>query len=259
MQKIIFFIERHKYGLLSALTIHIIVFLYLQMNTYEERIIIDSWSFQGKNIEPPDNIEIAVEQIITPEEALLSPENMKDITSHVKNSNDQREQSADAMNYYSSNQDAVQNIKNFEQSVIDQLNENHDKNGSEESQNMDLVNSDEQSENPTVQGSEKGYIGETMVSYDLLNRIPLNNNDYYVRNPGYTCGNVNGRVVVQIKVDNSGDVKYAKVVPTMNVNATSCMISQAEKYAAMSRFNFDGSSPKLQVGTITYNFVYRKP
>jgi hypothetical protein len=33
------------------------------------------------------------------------------------------------------------------------------------------------------------------------------------------------------------------------------MIEQAVKYAKMSRFNYSGTAPKMQDGTITYTFI----
>lgn len=241
------------------------VFLYLQMKTYEERVPFEAWSFRGKNIEAPDDIEISPDQIQSFEEAQLDPEFFKEITSHVSNMNDDREKSTNKDEFYSSYKgNAEQNVRDFERSVIENLQE---KRASEdESSNETKLDEgtddkkDKQNQQTNNQsGSEKAYAGETMVKYELSNRFPLNNNDWHVRNPGYTCGNVNGKIVVRIRVANSGDVIYAKSIPELSVNPTDCMITQAEKYALLSRFNFDGSANKQQEGTITYNFVYRKP
>ena len=265
MNNILYFIEKHKYGIVIALILHVIAFLYLQINTYEERVPFEAWSFQGKNIEAPDDIEITPDQIESFDEAQLDPEFFKEITSHVTNMNDDREKSTNKNEFYSSYKgDAEQNVRDFEKSVIANLQGQRKGNESNESStDLEEGNTNNKTDNSNTAnnqaGSEKAYAGETMVSYDLNNRFPLNNNDWHVRNPGYTCGNVNGKVVVRIRVGNSGDVVYAKVIPELSSGSSDCMIKQAEKYAMLSRFNFDGSAGKQQEGTITYQFVYRKP
>jgi hypothetical protein len=265
MNKILYFIEKHKFGIVVALILHLLVFLYLQMKTYDERVPFEAWSFQGKNIEAPDDIEIAPDQIESFDEAQLDPEFFKEITSHVTNMNDDREKSTNKNEFYSSYKgNAEQNVRDFEKSVIANLQGNHTSDeGSASNTDMNEGNPKEKQDNSTKStnqaGSEKAYAGETMVSYELSKRFPLNNNDWHIRNPGYTCGNLNGKVVVRVRVGNSGDVVYAKAIPELSKNPTDCMIKQAEKYALKSRFNFDGSADKQQEGIITYQFVYRKP
>ena len=97
-----------------------------------------------------------------------------------------------------------------------------------------------------------------MVSYSLNDRHPLNHNDWYIRNPGYTCGNVNGVVKIAISVDEGGVVVGATVVEAESQNATPCMKQRAREYALMSRFNYAANAPKKQEGVITYRFVYRE-
>ncbi len=263
MNNILYFIEKNKYGIVVALILHLGVFLYLQMKTYEERVPFEAWSFQGKNIEAPDDIEITPDQIESFEEAQLDPEFFREITSHVTNMNDEREKSTSKNEYYSSYKgNAEENIRDFEKSVIASL--QGQRVSEEETSTSDIESQDGNEKHETTStsnqtGSDKAYAGETMVSYDLKNRYPLNNNDWHIRNPGYTCGNINGKVVVKVRVGNSGDVIYAKVIPELSVNPTDCMIRQAEKYALLSRFNFDGNASKQQEGAITYQFVYRKP
>jgi hypothetical protein len=265
MNRILYFIEKNKYGIVIALLVHLMVFLYLQMKTYEERVPFEAWSFRGKNIEAPDDIEITPDQIESFEEAQLDPEFFREITSHVTNMNDEREKSTNQNENYSSYKgNAEQNVRDFEKSVIANLQGNRKADdGSATKTDVEEGNTKDENKNSTPAnnqaGSEKSYAGETMVSYDLSSRFPLNNNDWHIRNPGYTCGNVNGKIVVRIRVVNSGDVIYAKIIPELSSNATDCMIKQAEKYALLSRFNFDGSANKQQEGTITYNFVYRRP
>lgn len=93
--------------------------------------------------------------------------------------------------------------------------------------------------------------GETMVSWDLDGRNAHQKNDWYVRNPGYTCGKgINAKVVIKVRVNSNGDV--ITVTSQAPPGTNECCIEQAKKYAKMSRFEF--SDKQWQEGTITYNF-----
>jgi hypothetical protein len=265
MNRILDFIEDHKYGIIITLIVHVILFIYLQVTTYEEAVYYEPWGFRGKNIQAPDNLELTEENIQTVEEFelfdMMHPEN---ITSHVQSANDSREESSKANEFYTSYRgDAVQNVRDFESQVIQQLQEGRKKQGDDGSSKTDIKTGDEGADSQTEQtqgdeGSKTKIVGKTMVTWSLDQRKPHNNNDWHVRNPGYTCGDVNGTVTVAIKVDNSGDVVQAKFLPEQSQNANYCMIRQAEKYALMSRFNYDPSAPRNQEGTITYLFVFRR-
>jgi|GEM_PF-1486140 len=102
-------------------------------------------------------------------------------------------------------------------------------------------------------GGNSGAKGAAMVDWDLKGRTPHENNSYYVRNPGYTCGQgMSGAVLIKIKVDNGGDVISATVASDVS-RVNPCLVEQALKYAKMSRFN--PSSMPSQEGTIKYTFV----
>lgn len=264
MNKILDFIEDHKYGIIIALIVHVAVFIYFQVDTYEEKVVYDPWEFRGKNIESPDDIEITPDQIETPEEQeLLDDYEPEEIANFVKDANDSRETSSDEAFYTSYEGDAYDNVKDFESEVIEKLQEGRESQDSKSSDETDLDDGKESNQNnesskESQQASDKAYEGKTMVRFDLASRHPHNKNDWHIRNPGYTCGNVNGIVVVDIKVAESGNVTSAKYNASKSRNADACMIRQAEKYALLSRFNYDPNSAKSQEGWIEYKFVYRK-
>ncbi|NDF60589.1 MAG: hypothetical protein EB100_05860, partial [Crocinitomicaceae bacterium] len=109
---------------------------------------------------------------------------------------------------------------------------------------------------PEIKGGAKSFAGNVMVEWELTGRSPHQNNNWYVRNPGYTCGQgADGIVVVKIRVAASGNVIGVTYVPNMSSSANPCMIEQAKKYAAMSRFMFSADAPPSQEGTIKYTFV----
>jgi hypothetical protein len=104
------------------------------------------------------------------------------------------------------------------------------------------------------QNGQEGSVPKTqpMVDFSLSGRTPYNNDDYWVRNPGYTCGKgEGGTVIVAIKVNSNGNVIDA--VPTGNHKSLDqCIVQRAIEYAKMSRFN--ASSKAVQEGTITYKY-----
>ena len=273
MNKILDFIEDHKYGIIVALFVHVGVFIYFQVKTYKEIVVYEPWSFRTKDTQSPDDIELSLDQIETIEEAMLYDQEEL-ITSFVKSENDSREEELQKDKQYTSfdgernrGGDPYSDIKEFESDVIQQLKEKRAERDGEKSfseqhdtdlESSQLSENEKEQENKKNTASDKAVAGETMVSYDLKNRHPLNHNDWHVRNPGYTCGNVNGLVVVQIRVAPNGDVTHAKYIPNRSMNADNCMIRQAEKYALMSRFNVENEKHGSQEGTITYHFVYRR-
>jgi hypothetical protein len=267
MNNILDFIEKHKYGIIIALVIHVGLFIYFQVTTYKEKVTYEAWEFRGRNIEAPDDIEFTPDEIETIHSEDFEIEN-EDISSFVRNESDQREREFKENQKYTSYEgDVYQNVKDFEKEVINKLQSGrqqpnassndqsqHDSNTSSEENSSE----DQSSERTGDNASKKAVEGKTMVSYVLDNRKPLNNNDWHIRNPGYTCGDVNGVVVVEIKVNANGDVTNAKYLADASKNASTCMIRQAEKYALLSRFNFDANAPNQQQGRITYRFVYRR-
>ncbi|MDX1651552.1 MAG: hypothetical protein R3277_03605 [Brumimicrobium sp.] len=261
MNKVLDFIENHKFGIVITLIAHVALFIYFQIDTYTEPVTYDTFSYRTKDKEAPDDIEITPEQIQTPQEAALLKES-EPVSSLVKSANDQREESNDKnIKYTSYSGDPAESVKEYESKILQELNAGKTQKESDDGKTDLEVG--KQNENKTENkssgqaASEKKKAGKTMVEYDLVNRHPLNRNDWHVRNPGYTCGNVNGVVTVKIRVAQSGNVIDADYMPERSLNADACMIEKAEEYALLSRFNYDGTAGKYQEGTITYRFVYR--
>ena len=218
---------------------------------------------------------VHVEAFFTPEIDLAEPEReilidpseifvnqqADDPKSLVRNQNDNRQNSYEE---YSQNQpsgDPYQRIKDFEQSLFDES--GGDKERTKLRSEMDQhkqnrVNNTNANKNPgkTESSSSNQYSGDVMVEFQLDGRTAFENNNWYVRNPGYTCGyGSSGRVVVSIKVDKGGKVVGATYDATKSSGANQCMIEQSVRYAKKSKFNFKDSAPAQQSGTIIYKFV----
>jgi len=85
-------------------------------------------------------------------------------------------------------------------------------------------------------------------NYRLSNRNALNRPE-----PDYPC-NEEGKVVVSISVDQSGNVVSAEPGAKGTTNSASCLLDEAKKAALKTKFNPDNKAPSKQVGAIIYNF-----
>ena len=95
-----------------------------------------------------------------------------------------------------------------------------------------------------------------MVEWELTGRTAYKNDNWYVRNPGYTCGyNSKGTIVVRIKVNRNGSVVDAQVDNASSIQVSACMKSKALEYAKKSRFDFKSSGSTIQTGYISYKFT----
>lgn len=100
-------------------------------------------------------------------------------------------------------------------------------------------------------GENSGVKGSTLMSYNLNGRKAYQNNDDYIKIPGYMCGKgISETIVVKVKVNSNGDVYWAQsqAPPTAN----QCCVELAERYAKKSRFEY--SEKPIEEGTITYSF-----
>jgi hypothetical protein len=256
MNNLSYLIEKYKYGIIAVLATYIGIFMYMQLETYNQVFVIKGFGEQAELIQP-DEIQINPENI--------EIQNQNNPNSEVKNlitdANDTREKSnKDYSETKASNKDVVKSVKEFEAQLFREAEGNKTrekilKEHEETLKKQKEATSKNQKDSKNLSGSDKVYEGKTMVSWSLKNRTPHENNAWYVRNPGYTCGsNASGEVTIRIKVNQSGNVISAQLAPELSSSSNACMIEQAKKYAMMSRFNYSAAQ-NLQEGTITYTFI----
>ena len=94
--------------------------------------------------------------------------------------------------------------------------------------------------------------GPTRIYYNLKGRFVT-----YLNIPIYKCEG-SGKVVMNIEVNQKGDVLTAKVIPAESSTADPCLIETAVNAGLISRFNPDAFAPKVEAGTLTYHFVSQK-
>lgn len=93
------------------------------------------------------------------------------------------------------------------------------------------------------------FKGPTRIYYDLIGRTHL-----YLPIPIYKCQG-SGKVVLSIEVDQNGVVQKAQVLERESTASDPCLVETAVNTALLSRFNPDASSPRVQIGMLTYQFV----
>lgn len=233
-------IDRHKLGILAAFSVYILVFIFLEIITYQTYFPIQPFNDQP-------TISITTDELLITKENLQVEQDLKNIS---KDQNDLRKQST---NDWQENK-----ADEINQSIIDYEKSLHQDNVSK-NDNIVKENEDDNNHlNPQVLNNNNNvktvYGGNVMVSWSLTERTAYLNNNWYVRNPGYTCDQDSyGKITIQIKVDQNGSVIYASVLE--KGDASQCMINQAIKYAKLSRFNYSITATPNQIGTITYTFI----
>jgi hypothetical protein len=249
----LYFIDRHKFGILAAITVYIAIFMYMQFETFDSTFEIKPFN-QTARVETEESVEL------TPENVEVSDDYASEVLNMVNNVKDNRKTSDE--NYFENQTpaQAAASIKELEAQMKNEaggaderkklaglIAERKEKERLEAEQRLNDKNT------PTKGGDVKAK-GETMVSFDLGGRDAFQNNKYYVRNPGYKCDNRSRiTVVIDIKVDASGNVVSAVVNSGESSVSSGCEISEALKYAKMSRFEY--KSGESASGWIKYIFM----
>lgn len=113
----------------------------------------------------------------------------------------------------------------------------------------DTTGKDKIDQHKESQKMAANYKGPTRIYYDLIGR-----NHLYLPIPIYKCEG-SGKVVLTIEVNQEGMVEKALIVENESTTSDPCLVETAINTALISRFNPDASSPRVQVGTLSYLFV----
>lgn len=254
MNKFFYYIDKFKFGIIAVFALYVGIFVYLQLSTYTQYFPIQSF-FEEPALEiPNEEVEVKPENIEVPADFKSG-----DVKNTSRDMNDTRERSEKDWYQNKSTSDVEQSVRDYEKRLYEETGGEAKRKAIQKEmderkkQNANKTTSTTK-ESTSTQGGNKAAAGNVMVDWSLSGRSPHQNNNWYVRNPGYTCGyGSSGRVSVQIFVNQNGDVVNATA--TGSSGANDCMIQQALKYAKLSRFNYSGSAPKSQTGTIVYTFV----
>lgn len=253
-------LEKYKFGLLAAMLAYVVIFAYFQIGTYEGGGEPYNPFHEGAELEiPEDAIELLPENIMLPSD--FDPGNIKNT---ARDENDKRTRSEDnysVSEYTGSN--GVQDATEYEKRMFEEAGGEAEREKiraqieARKQRERDQANQRNSTDDRSAtEGTSNAAAGNVMVSFSVPKHTAHQGNDYYVRNPGYKCGvGASGRVMILVKVDQSGKVLSATYDESQSTNATYCMISEAKKYALMSRFNYAPDAAKSQSGWISYTFI----
>jgi len=242
--------EHFFLALIAVFGVYISLFMYFQISSYKQYVLIPAFQEYSK-IE--EEIKIAKENIEVPNQ------NSGELKNLARNNEDKRTKSEKDWSENTSSEDPAQTIKDFEKKLFEEAGGKKEREKIELEAEQKKVKKDQKSSISDAnkqQSKVNQYNGNVMVDFNLAGRTAYNNNNWYIRNPGYTCGYGSaGTVVILIKVNSSGKVVKINFDAAKSINATSCMQEQALKYASMSRFNSLTNGGSDQSGYIRYQFV----
>lgn len=244
--------ERIVLAFIISLAFFVILFMTLQI-AYFERYIPIAPFFKPEVAPIDDPLELKMENL----EIQSAGGKIKNLT---RNQEDQRERSEKDFSENPITGDPYQTAKQFEQQLFNEAGGSVErekilKAQKERIQNVQNEAAIKNNKGTNGNGGNKQYSGDVMVEWYLSGRSAHENNNWWVRNPGYTCGyGASGKVVIRITVDQGGRVIQANYDANASNRANDCMVQQALKYAKLSRFNYK-EAQKSQQGTITYKFI----
>jgi len=243
--------ERIVLSIILSLAFFVAMFMVLQLAYYERYIPVEPF-FKPEVSPIQDPLEV------TPEDVWVNSSE-GEVKNLARNQQDNRERAMQQFSENTASGDPNERIRAFEKQLFEEAGgqQEREKILNEHSKNQ-RQNKEENVPKPSKgekgTGENKQFKGDVMVEWRLDGRTAFENNNWWVMNPGYTCGyGASGKVVVRISVDQGGKVLQATYDAAASNGANPCMIEQSLAYAKKSKFN-DKAIPN-QSGYIIYKFI----
>jgi len=196
----------------------------------------------------PEDKEKLIELPVTAIEKILQGD--QEMLNIARNLSNQSEQKIDPSDYIDKvKEELIKSGKLGADNYIDELKRQKEKGDEALAFNNDSTKSLNKDQPDESQKIASNYKGPTRIYYELKGRTHL-----YLPIPIYLCQG-SGKVTLAIEVNIKGDVEKAQVVAGESTTSDPCLIETAIKTALISRFNPDANSPKIQKGTLSYEFV----
>lgn len=259
MNNFLISLDKYKYGLFVMLVLYIISTSIRIQYGFVERPDLSNLL----NPTPTEYIELKIEPLEMVEQRMNATGDIKNVV-RDENSNGSSESNSNSdykrESYYGnakSLDDVDKSVYDLEKSFYDeaggsqtrsQIQSDMDKRKKEQEEKERSKENAAKSSAATQNSVGTAQKGSVLVSYSLKDR-----KGQYVPAPGYMCPQgTTGKVVVNIKVDQSGKVIEARI--NSSSSSDDCMTSYALDFAKKSRFNYS-STATTQDGTITYTYV----
>jgi hypothetical protein len=239
-------------GILGTLIIHLIagiIFISLQLRSLQKVIAAEYQVELTPEAEPVAKKDKLIElPATTVEKILKGDEEMMNIARNLSSKSNEKINAAD---YIDKVKDEL--IKSGKLGVDNYIDAQKKLTESKEDEKLTIENdtvSKKVNEKPTQsQEMAANFKGPTRIYYDLVGR-----NHLYLPIPIYKCQG-SGKVALSIEVDQNGVVQKAQVIDRESTASDPCLVETAVYTALISRFNPDANSPRVQIGTLTYQFV----
>ena len=239
-------------GILGTVIIHLvagIIFMSLQLRSLEKKLAAQIEVELAPEPEPVvKKEEIKEVPATTVEKVLKGDQEMLNIAKNLSAKSDEKINPKDYI-------DQVKNelIKSGKLGVDNYIDDQKKSNESIADENLalkiDTAGKNKKEKTRASQEMAANYKGPTRIYYDLFGR-----NHLYLPIPIYKCEG-SGKVVLSIEVDQNGVVQKAQIVERESTASDPCLIETAINTALQSRFNPDANSPKIEIGSLTYQFV----
>jgi hypothetical protein len=239
-------------GILGTLIIHLIagiIFMSLQLRSLQKAISTEYQVELAPQLEPEKKKDkIAELAPTTVEKVLKGDEEMLNIARNLSSKSTEKINPSDYIDKVK--EELIKSGKLGVDNYIDEQKKMKESN-SNENLNVakDTIGNKEKVKPTKSQELAANFKGPTRIYYDLVNR-----NHLYLPIPIYKCEG-SGKVVLSIEVDQNGVVQKAQIVDRESTASDPCLIETAINTALISRFNPDASSPRIQLGMLTYEFV----
>jgi hypothetical protein len=243
--------DRRITAILGAVIIHLIagiIFMLFQLHSLQTT---RSGEFEVEYV-PEKVAEIKTQSLEKPAptvESVLSGD--KEMLNIARNLANKPSEKISAEDYIDKVKDElIKSGKLSADNYIDEQKKQKDKTSDQKNETGDVKigKEDTQEKNESAKMAAN-YKGPTRIYYDLANR-----NHLYLPIPIYKCQG-SGTVVMYIEVDQKGNVGKVTIIEDKSTTSDPCLIETATGSAMISRFDPDANAPKVQRGTLTYQFV----
>ena len=242
--------EGRLVGILGTVILHLIagiIFMSFQIRSLQ---IDNSDEFVVEFMpeDTPEDKEKLIELPVTAIERILQGD--QEMLNIARNLSSQSEQKIDPADYIDKvKEELIKSGKLGADNYIDEQKKQKEKGDEALAFNSDSTNSHKKDQPDESQKMASNYKGPTRIYYELKGRTHL-----YLPIPIYLCQG-SGKVTLAIDVNPKGDVEKAQIIASESTTSDPCLIETAVKTALLSRFNPDANSPKIQKGTLSYEFV----
>ena len=230
-------IEKHQNGIIGALMIHVILFVWLNLKNVSFAVIQPI----EKTIATLDFTNNEPEEVVIDKTDLsnIDPTEIKQTASNfdIENNND----ISTTLNSEKTDQQILEELKAFESNEFNKLSVD----------NPDIITLEEEVVNKEENNKQLIPIGkliEASAKYSLSKRSAT-----YETIPTFICNQV-GVVRLDIKVNQKGNVVDCKINGTYTTTSNECLLKNATEYAKKWRFEQDFNQSSKVNGWI--EFVY---